>query len=121
MMIFVDKDFKFSKFCVEFTSVNNLYEEIKKELDKCTVICKNCHCDIHSDKTFFNENIENIIYKKNNIKEIQPKIDRTLVIDLYKSGLKKIEISRKLKCAKSTISLILKDVTLSEYDSEFPL
>lgn len=36
-----EKDFAISKF------KNKKLESLKKELDKCVLVCKNCHCEIH--------------------------------------------------------------------------
>lgn len=97
-----NKEFKFSEYCN-----SNVSDSILKELDKCIVLCKNCH--IHADRKFYFDNLELINITKNNLKEIQSKIDRNIVIDLYNSGIRQIDISKKLNCRKSTINLIIKN------------
>jgi hypothetical protein len=66
----------------------------------------------HSDVEFYEKNKDAIIYKSLNLREIQPKVDRNKVKDLYESGVKQIEISKILNTRKSTISGIIKELGL---------
>lgn len=88
-------------------------DKILKELSLCSVVCGNCHTKIHTDVNKFNE-FKNLIYeKKNNYKEVQPKIDRAIIKKLHEDGLGIIAISKRLGCNKSTISLALKKIRLN--------
>jgi predicted transcriptional regulator len=50
-----------------------------------------------------------LINKKSfDIKELSPAVDVNLVINMYKSGFKQVDIRKKLGVAKSTISGIIK-------------
>jgi len=87
-------------------SCKEIKEKIINEINKCNVLCANCHADLHFDKEKFEkykDEIYNWKYKE------QPKpVDKDLVIKMYKDGKRQIEISKELKCAKSTISGIIK-------------
>ena len=124
------------------------WSRIVPELDKCDLLCCNCHFEIHfpddrdtlrgskskkyflqflkidgceicgynkclSSLDFHHINSENkkLIYEKlKNFKKISMKIDRNLVKDLYNSGMKQIEISKKLNVSKGAINLIIKKI-----------
>lgn len=105
-----EKDFILSEITISYNNIQNLTEKIENELNKCGVLCKNCHKLEHTDVDFFEKNKNIIIEKSNNLKEKQGKIDRNLVKELYENGMKQIEISRKLKCTHSTISGIIKEL-----------
>jgi 5-methylcytosine-specific restriction endonuclease McrA len=47
------KDFGLSK--VKNTSFNKNQDKIKKELDKCILVCRNCHGEIHANIIVYNE------------------------------------------------------------------
>jgi 5-methylcytosine-specific restriction endonuclease McrA len=83
--------------------------DLNEELNKCEALCKNCHRKEHHQEKFDRLKIE-ILNHKILYREIQPKIDRDMVKHLIKSGLKQIEIARRFKASKGTISSIVKEL-----------
>ena len=85
-------------------------ETIIMEMDKCDVLCHNCHKEITVDQLKF-EKFKKEIYEKTNIaKEKQSKVSRERIVNLYNKGIGVVQISRMLNCAKSTISQALKNI-----------
>lgn len=81
----------------------------KIELDKCDVLCSNCHHLKHFNVEYFNSKIADILDKVNAIKEVQPKLNHEEIFKLYtESKLRVIDIARKYGASKGTISSILK-------------
>lgn len=80
------------------------------EMDKCVVICRNCHSVKHVDTKKFKRLRKQIEHKVNNHRSKQKKIDRAIISNLHQEGCGVIEISRILGCAKSTISMALKKI-----------
>lgn len=105
-----DKIINLGKMSIQFNSIEDLTEKVSNELNKCIVICRNCHSLEHSDVEFYNEYMNEIIEKSENIKEVQKKIDRNIVKDLYNNGMRQIDISKYLQANKSTISDIIKEI-----------
>jgi len=48
-----EKDFGISKTCKDF-------DDLKKEVDKCILVCSNCHAEIHEELDNKNRKITNI-------------------------------------------------------------
>lgn len=88
-------------------------DTVKAELDKCVVLCAQCHSEEHYNFDFDTKYTDEIKYYSTRIKEIQPKIDRALVKSMFEAGVKSIDISRELKASKGTISDILKSFGLT--------
>jgi len=104
-----DKKIKMSK--CRNGKLNRIKESIIEELNKCKILCQNCHMEKHSNLDFFNENIDSIIEKSKNLKIISGKIDREIVKKMYfEKGMKQIEIMKYFNCAKGTISSIIKEL-----------
>lgn len=106
-----EKEFKLSS-VMKIDNILLLKDEIENELNKCVVLCKNCHQYHHSNINFFNENKDLIYDKINNLRYKQSKIDRDIIKSMYDTGMSISEISKKLNASKSTISLIVKNFTL---------
>jgi hypothetical protein len=107
-----DKEFQLSSIMhIKYETIQTLKENIEKELNKCIVLCSNCHKYLHSDIEFFEKNKE-IIYSKMIRNHKQSKIDRSEVEKLYKNGMKQIDISKYFNTPRSTISMIIKELKL---------
>jgi hypothetical protein len=85
-------------------------DTIINELNKCQLLCQNCHQEIHIDKNRFSQYESNILEKSKVDKERQGRIDRERVFELYKSGVKKSDIAKMLNASKGTISDIINKV-----------
>ena len=103
------KEFNIGKVSERYLNINEIKDKVINELDKCEVLCFNCHIIEHCDIEFFEKNKELIFKKSLNIKEKQSKIDRKIIFDLYDNGMIITHIAKKLKASKSTISKIIKD------------
>lgn len=108
----IDRDNK--KFIVnEFISrkINGLtVEDLLEEISKCIVICTNCHRKQHSDSRF--EKFKKEIYiKSKEYKEESLPLNELEIKKMVESGMKQIEICRKMNSPKSTISTIIKRLT----------
>lgn len=90
----------------------NLSSEVKNELDKCEVLCRNCHMEVHMDFDFYS-NVESII-EDFNINEYI-KLDEDEVLSLFIEGESVTRIANKLKVNKSTISTILSRLGKGSY------
>ena len=86
-------------------------EIIIKEMDKCILLCKNCHAIDHVNMSRFDRLKNSITYKVENYVEKQGKINRNIMLELKQKGYGIVEISKMLGCAKSTVSMALKNAT----------
>ena len=77
-------------------------EKVKKELDKCILVCANCHRELHYKEK------KHIGYI-NERKKVD-KIDENLVLELTKQNLTQKEIAEKLNVSVSTIKRVLKKI-----------
>jgi len=80
------------------------WEDVLLELDKCLVLCRNCHALRHFDIDRFKKAESQILEKVKNYKELRPKINRKIIQDLLDKGKRQVEIVKILGCSKSTIS-----------------
>ena len=106
----VDKStklFEISRNAKTFQSILDINEEVKSELDKCDILCMNCHMEKEIREDILDYVLNNDI--KIVSKQISKKVDRELVYDLfYNKGIKQFQIAKQLGVAKSTISMIIK-------------
>lgn len=102
-----NKNFIFNGFRNNINIVE-LDSYIKEELDKCILICNNCHIEEHINKDLFHKYKTEIYKKVDNYKEKQTKLPVDEVIKMYQNGIKQIEISKYFKSSKGTISGIIK-------------
>ncbi len=87
-------------------------QEVNDEIDKCIVICRNCHKEKHFDMSKFLRLKPVIDFKAENHKELQPKIDANIVKDMLGSGVSQQRVAEKLNASKGTISGIAKQLGL---------
>ena len=115
-----DKTINISKWITNknIKTIDKLDTFIKLELDKCVLLCPNCHLEEHLDKEFNEKYFDLITEKSKNLRENVKPLDRELVKEMYLSGMKQIDIAKHFGSVKSTVSDILKTFDLTKPISE---
>lgn len=89
-----------------------LAEIVKKELDGCDVVCRNCHAKGHIDLERMRRFWPDIERRSNDHKEIG-RVDKDRILSLYGSGMTQAEIVRVVGCSKATVSVAVRNVVQS--------
>jgi hypothetical protein len=104
------KLFRLSRARHVFRSVCDITEKFVEELDKCELLCSNCHSEEHIRQDLLDYTIEN--FSSLNFKTIAQKYDRDIIEDLYFNQNKtQKEITQIIGIKKSTLSGIIKTLT----------
>jgi len=93
-------------------TINDLEEKIVSEINKCVLLCKNCHYIKKSNYDWVKQNMNMLINRANNYKELQFKIDRNEVRNLLLNGKTQTEIAKIFNASKGTICGIVKQIKL---------
>jgi len=90
----------------EITIQKRLVDKIIQEAAKCQVLCKNCHALERVDTDRIALYMSAIEEKSNSYKE-HKKIDHQEVMRMLNGGMRPVDISRELGCAKSSVTYIV--------------
>jgi hypothetical protein len=101
-----NKTFNIGKIIIHKNSKCSKKEQILIEVQKCTILCPNCHRDLHFDKERF-EKYKKEIYNWG-YKEYKQPLHTETVMRLHFSGMRQIDIARYLDRNKSVICGIIK-------------
>ncbi len=94
---------KFQVSSIHFNCNSDIPDHVKQELQKCEVLCANCHAKEHFDYEFFEEYYKQIIEKSNNYVE-SPRYDKSQIIPLFRDGASIVEIEEKTKIPRHIIT-----------------
>lgn len=105
-----EKKFKISEISKIYYNVQDLADEIEEELNKCVVICKNCHSLEHSGVEFFEKHKDEIIKKSENLRVIHEKFDKDKVKEMYESGMRQVDIAKYFNVRRGSIFGVIKRI-----------
>lgn len=112
-----EKEFEISKIKISESSCDEVKEKMIKEIDKCIILCRNCHTNLHFNKEKFlkyENDIRNWQYQ-----EHKEKLNPDDVMKLYYQGIKPLEISKRLNRNKSVIYGIIKRKCLQSESNRY--
>ena len=90
---------------------NEIMDNILLEIEKCDILCANCHKKMHGNDERFLKLESLILEKSNNLIVKKPLVDREMVKKMYLDDhLGILEIARIVNCAKSTVSRMINHV-----------
>ncbi len=78
-------------------------EKAQEEINKCILICANCHRKEHFDYEKFENNKKEILELSKEYKERHAPYDRKIILDLKEAGLSNEEIMAELNCSRCTV------------------
>lgn len=104
-----NKKFILSRVMKRIKNISELTEEIISELNKCIVLCKNCHSEETFDLEKFNK-YKDFVYEKINTYKEHQKVSLDDILILKNKGLTHAEISRELGIAKSSVTYSLNSI-----------
>lgn len=93
-------------------TIQDLDEKIISEINKCVLICKNCHYIKNSNYDWVMKNITMIMNQVDNYKEKQSKIDRNEVKKMLLNGSSQSQIAKSFNASKGTICDIVKKIKM---------
>jgi hypothetical protein len=107
-----EKEFKISRLLLKLRKrglqLEDVQSEIIEEVEKCEVLCHNCHRKRHFDFEKFDKYKDEIYKRVKTHKPSKKPLDKELVIEEYNNGLRIIDIAKKYDRNKSVIHGILK-------------
>ena len=103
-----EKDFSMSSYKIRINSVHDLEQTMIDEINKCDLLCSNCHQIEHISEKFKLYEKE-IIEKSKDLENVKGnrKLDRVKILQLYNDGKTMYRISKILNASKSSISYIV--------------
>jgi len=110
------KDFNLSR---AYGFITSQSWRIERELEKCDILCKNCHAIKHFDNEKMSRFQKDIDDKIKSYKELEV-VNHCELKKMHSSGLSNAEISRRINCSEASVVYILKKYnlqtnTLKEY------
>jgi hypothetical protein len=105
-----DKFFSLSNVGKKGLTLDTLTTKIIDEINKCELLCKNCHYIEHiNKKDYFNNYHNEIMEKSIKYRNRKPNLDENIVLKYYMNeNMRMIDICKELNLSKSTVSTILK-------------
>ena len=104
------KVFSPGQLSLRINDASQIPQSYKDEINKCDLLCMNCHQEQHVDKEKYNKYKDEIIEKGKNPRYKKSKIDRQVILNLLNDGKNQAEISKELDIPKGTLSGIIKEL-----------
>ena len=104
------KKFTISKIKQRFYCVADLPDDVKEELDKCIVLCRNCHKHAHLQYDLFEKFMAKIYYLVDNYKEPRVINTRALAYLSLIKGWATKDIARSLKMSTRAVRYHLQKI-----------
>lgn len=92
------------------------WDKLCKELDKCQLVCRNCHGDIHFKQCFLE--LEQEIRTKVVEGNFSRTVDHNAILELNTQGVSQAAIAKRLNCGISTVCEILKSNGIHTFEKK---